>query len=146
MTAGGKYGKPLPQVDEESRGYWEACKRHELYLQRCGECGALRFYPRALCPSCLSETTEWVRSEGKGTVYTFTVTHQNQAPGFRDALPYVLAYVELEEGVRMLTNIVGCAPDEVRIGMRVEVVFEDVSEEMALPKFGPSFLSFRRVG
>jgi hypothetical protein len=132
-----KYAKPLPRVDEESKGFWEACQRHELYLQRCCDCGALRYYPRALCPSCLSDRIEWVRASGKGTVYTFTVTHQNQAPGFRDALPYVMAYVELDEGVRMLTNIVGCAPDDVRIGMPVELAFEDVTPDITLPKFKP---------
>jgi uncharacterized OB-fold protein len=133
-----KYAKPLPRIDEESKGFWEACQRHELYLQRCGDCGALRHYPRALCPSCLSERIEWLRASGKGTVYTFTVTHQNQSAGFRDALPYVLAYVELAEGPRMLTNIVGCAPDDVRIGMPVEVVFEDVTPSVTLPKFKPT--------
>jgi uncharacterized OB-fold protein len=132
-----KYAKPLPRVDEESKGFWEACRRHELYVQRCGRCGALRHYARALCPGCLSERVEWARCSGKGTVYTFTVTYQNQAAGFRDELPYVLAYVELEEGVRMLTNVVGCKPDDVRIGMRVEVVFEDVTPEATLPKFRP---------
>lgn len=133
-----KYAKPLPRIDEESKGFWEACQRHELYLQRCGDCGALRHYPRALCPSCLSERTEWLRASGKGTVYTFTVTHQNQSAGFRDALPYVMAYVELAEGPRMLSNIVGCAPDDVRIGMPVEVVFEDVTPSVTLPKFKPT--------
>jgi uncharacterized OB-fold protein len=132
-----KYAKPLPRVDEESKGFWEACRRHELYVQRCGRCGALRHYARALCPGCLSERVEWARCSGKGTVYTFTVTYQNQAAGFRDELPYVLAYVELEEGVRMLTNVVGCKPEDVRIGMRVEVVFEDVTPEATLPKFRP---------
>ena len=133
-----KYAKPLPRVDEESKGFWEACRRHELYIQRCGACGASRHYPRALCPSCLSSDVDWVRCSGKGTVYTFTATHQNQAPGFRDELPYVMAYVELEEGVRMLTNIVGCKPEDVRIGMAVEVVFEDVAPEHTLPKFKPA--------
>jgi uncharacterized OB-fold protein len=133
-----KYPKPLPRSDEESKGFWEACQRHELYVQRCGACGQLRYYPRALCPSCLSDRTEWVRCSGKGTVYTFTATHQNQAPGFRDELPYVMAYVELDEGVRMLTNIVGCPADAVRIGMRVEVVFEDVTADITLPKFKPA--------
>jgi uncharacterized OB-fold protein len=133
-----KYAKPLPRIDEESKGFWEACQRHELYLQRCRDCAALRYYPRALCPSCLSDRIEWVRASGKGTVYTFTVTYQNQAPGFRDALPYVMAYVELAEGVRMLTNIVGCAPDEVRIGMPVDLVFEDVTPSVTLPKFTPA--------
>ena len=130
-----KYAKPVPRVDEESKGFWEACQRHELYVQRCRDCGALRHYPRALCPSCLSAETEWVRSSGRGTIYTFTVTHQNQAAGFRDEVPYVLAYVELAEGVRLLTNIVGCPSDAVRIGMPVEVVFDDVTPEVTLPKF-----------
>ena len=133
-----KYAKPLPRVDEESKGFWEACRRHELYLQRCHDCGRLRYYPRALCPSCLSDRTNWVRSAGTGTVYTFTITHQNQSAGFRDSLPYVMAYVELAEGVRMLSNIVGCAPDHVRIGMPVEVVFEDVTPDVTLPKFKPA--------
>jgi uncharacterized OB-fold protein len=132
-----KYAKPLPRIDEESKGYWEACKRRELVLQRCASCGTLRHYPRAVCPVCLSDAVEWRHAAGTGTVYTFTVTHQNQAPGFRDALPYVLAYVELDEGVRLLTNIVDCPPDDVRIGMPVEVVFEDATAEIALPRFRP---------
>jgi uncharacterized OB-fold protein len=135
--ADAKYGKPLPRIDEESKGYWEACQRHELVIQRCAACRTLRHYPRALCPRCLSDAVEWVRASGRGTVYTFTVTHQNQAPGFRDALPYVLAYVELDEGVRLLTNIVDCAPEAVRIGMPVEVVFEDATPAVTLPKFKP---------
>ena len=130
-------GKPIPRMDEESKGYWEACRRHELRVQRCRACDSLRFYPRAVCPACMSSEVEWVLCSGLGTVYTFTVTYQNQAPGFRDDLPYVLAYVELEEGVQMLTNIVDCPPEEVRIGMPVEVIFEDVGEEVAVPRFRP---------
>lgn len=129
--------KPLPRVDEESKGYWEACRRHELRIQRCRSCNQLRFYPRAVCPECMSEEVEWVLCSGRGTVYTFTVTHQNHAPGFRESLPYVLAYVELEEGVQMLTNVVDCAPDDVKIGMPVEVTFEDVTDEIAVPRFRP---------
>ena len=129
------YKKPLPRIDEEGRGYWEALVRHEIYFQRCSECGINRFPPRAVCPSCLSSATTWVRASGRGTVYSFTVTHQNQAPGFREELPYVLAIVELEEGVRMMTNVVGSAPDRVRIGMAVEVVFEDATAEITLPNF-----------
>jgi hypothetical protein len=79
----------------------------------------------------------WVRSAGRGTVYSFTVTHQNQAPGFRETLPYVLAVVELAEGPRLMTNVVECAPDAVRIGMAVEVVFDDVTPEVTLPTFRP---------
>ncbi len=132
------YKKPLPRIDEESRGYWEALARHEVYVQRCRACRTPRFYPRALCPSCLADATDWVRASGRGTVYSFTVTHQNQAPGFRDDLPYVLAIVELVEGVRLMTNIVCCAPEAVRIGMPVEVVFEDVTPDITLPKFRPA--------
>ena len=132
-----KYKKPLPRVDEESKGFWEACQRHELYVQRCRGCGAFRHYPRAVCPTCLSSDTDWVLSSGRGTVYTYTVTYQNLAPGFREELPYVMAYVELDEGVRLLSNIVGCAPDALRIGMPVEVVFEDATAEITLAKFRP---------
>ena len=132
-----KYRKPLPRIDEESRGFWEALARHELYVQRCRECATLRLPPRALCTACLSSAVEWVRASGHGTVYSFTVTHQNQAPGFREELPYVLAVVELAEGVRLLTNVVACPPESVRIGMPVEVVFEDMTAEITLPKFRP---------
>jgi uncharacterized OB-fold protein len=131
------YKKPLPRVDEESRGFWEACRRHELRIQRCRSCGAFRHHPRAVCPECMSSDTEWVLSTGRGTVYTFTVTYQNQMPGFREELPYVLAYVTLDEDVLMLTNVVGCPADQVRIGMPVEVTFEDVSDELAIPRFKP---------
>ncbi len=127
----------LPRIDEESRGFWEALARHELYFQRCRDCGRARFPPRALCPACLSSATAWVRASERGTVYSFTVTYQNQAPGFRDALPYVLAIVELAEGPRLVTHIVGCPPEAVRIGMAVEVVFDDVAPEVTLAKFRP---------
>jgi uncharacterized OB-fold protein len=133
-----RYKKPIPRIDEESKGFWEACQRHELYVQQCGACGARRYYPRALCPACWSSATAWVRCSGRGTVYTFTVTYQNQSPGFRDELPYVLAYVELDDGVRLLTNIVGCAPEDVTIGMAVRVEFDDVTPEVTLPKFRPA--------
>lgn len=135
------YQKPIPEIDEESRPFWEACRRHELYVQKCGDCGALRYYPRALCGNCLSSNTRWVKCSGRGEVYTYTVTYQNRGAGFRDELPYVLAYIELEEGVRMLSNVIGCDPGSVRIGMPVEVVFEDINEEIALPKFKPREVS-----
>jgi uncharacterized OB-fold protein len=132
-----RYKKPLPRLDEETRGWWEGLARHELWFQRCRGCGTQRFYARAVCTVCLSSAVEWVRASGRGTVYSFTVTHQNQAPGFREELPYVLAIVELDEGLRMMTNVVGCAPDAVRIGMPVEVVYEDVAPETTLAKFRP---------
>ena len=132
------YRKPLPHIDEESRPWWEAVQRHELYVQKCRDCGDLRFHPRALCTSCMSSRTEWVRCKGSGKIYTFTVTNQNQAGGFRDSLPYVMAWVEVDEGLKMLTNIIDCPPEQVKIGMPVEVVYEDVTPEVTLAKFRPA--------
>ena len=132
------YRKPLPHIDEESRPLWEAAQRHELYLQKCRDCGDLRFHPRTLCTNCLSSRTEWVRCKGTGKIYTFTVTNQNQAAGFRDELPYVMAWVEVDEGLKMLTNIVDCPPEQVKIGMPVEAVFDDVTPEVTLVKFRPA--------
>jgi uncharacterized OB-fold protein len=127
--------RPLPRIDEENRWFWEGCARHELWLERCGACGELRYYPRGLCPACLSSSVRHVQASGRGRVYTFTVTHQNQTPGFREQLPYVMAYVELEEGPRVLTNVVGSSPEEVTIGMPVTVEFEDIDEGTSLPRF-----------
>jgi uncharacterized OB-fold protein len=133
-----KYSKPLPHLDEESRPWWEALQRHELYIQKCRDCGDLRYYPRAMCTSCMSSNTEWIKCSGRGKVYTFTATYQNNVPGFRESLPYIMAYVELDEGLKMLTNLVECPPDQVKIDMPVEVVYEDVTPEVTLAKFRPA--------
>jgi hypothetical protein len=133
-----EYRKPLPEITIESRPFWEGCKRHELLVQRCRGCGALQHYPRGICASCWGTDLEWRRSSGRGTVHTYTVTHRSQARGFREELPYVLAYVELDEGVQLVTNIVGCAPDRVAIGMPVEVTFEDVTPQISIPRFRPA--------
>jgi uncharacterized OB-fold protein len=133
-----KYLKPLPVIDEEMRPWWEALQRHELYVQKCRDCGDLRYHPRAQCTNCLSPRTEWVRCSGRGQVYTFTATYQNQGAGFRESLPYIMAWVELEEGVKMLTNLVECRPEEAKIGMPVEVVYEDVTPQVTLAKFRPA--------
>ena len=133
-----KYAKPLPTIDEETRPWWEALQRHELYIQKCRECGHTQYFPRAQCTACLSSNSEWVRCSGRGKIYTFTATYQNPIPGFRESLPYIMAYVELDEGPKMLTNIVDCRPDQVKIGMPVEVVYEDVTPEVTLAKFRPA--------
>jgi len=133
-----RYAKPLPHIDEETRPWWEAAQRHELYIQRCRDCGDRRFHPRTLCTNCMSSRTEWVKCGGRGKIYTFTVTNQNGSAGFRDALPYVLACVELDEGVKLMTNIVDCPPAQVKIDMPVEVVFDDVTPDVTLVKFRPA--------
>ncbi|HZP41556.1 MAG TPA: Zn-ribbon domain-containing OB-fold protein [Candidatus Binatia bacterium] len=133
------YPGPLPIPTPESRPFWEAARRHELSLPRCRACGRFHYFPRAACPFCLSPDLAWQRASGRGTLYTFTVVHRGLR-GFPLGPPYVLAVVELAEGPRMMTNLVGIAPDpaQIRIGMPVEVAFEDVTREVALPRFRPA--------
>lgn len=129
---------PAPVADWETRAYWEGAARGELVLQRCRACGAVQHRPRALCVSCLDGSVEHFVASGRGVVHSFTVTHQNQAPGFREACPYVLAYVELAEGPRLLTNVVGCEPAAVRIGLPVKVAFAVTDGEFPVPVFEPA--------
>ena len=133
-----KYDKPLPHINSESKEFWEGCHRHELLIQRCLACSTFRHYPRIICPNCGSWDTQWVKVSGKGKVYSWTVAHQAFHPGFADDVPYASVIVELAEGVRMMTNIIDANPDELYVGMPVEVVFEDVSSEITLPKFRKS--------
>ncbi len=129
---------PKPGIDWETRAWWEGAGRGEIVLQRCRGCGEIQHRPRALCVSCLTGQIEHFVASGRGTVHTYTVTHQNHAPGFREALPYVLAWVELEEGVRILSNVVGCSPDRVEIGMPVRADFTEPEGGVAIPRFRPA--------
>ena len=112
-----------PHFDWESRAYWEGAGRGELVLQRCRDCHVVQHRPRGLCVSCLSSGIEHFVATGRGEVYTYSIVRQNQMPTFRNALPYVVAYVQLEEGPQILSNIVGCDPEAVSIGMPVRVDF-----------------------
>jgi uncharacterized OB-fold protein len=134
-----EYSGPLPVPTPETRPFWEAAHRHELTLPRCRACGAYVFYPRAACPHCLSADLEWCRLSGRGTLHTFTVVHRG-LKNFPLAAPYVIAIVELAEGPRLMTNLIGIEPDpaRLRVGMPVEVVFEDVTPEVTLPRFRPA--------
>jgi len=129
---------PKPVADWETRTYWEGCGRGEIVLQRCRACATVQHRPRAICASCLSGDIEHFVASGRGQVYTFTVTHQNNARGFREACPYVLAYVELDEGPRLLTNVIGCDPGSVRIGMPVVAEFTPPDKDLAVPRFRPA--------
>ena len=131
------YKKPLPVIQPWSKGFWEGTKANKLMVQECKECKAKIFYPRKACPECWSSDLDWSEASGKGKVYTFTVTMMGVEDVFSEDIPFVLACVDLEEGVRMMTRIVECDPDAVRIGMDVEVVFEPVTEEITLPFFKP---------
>jgi hypothetical protein len=131
---------PLPTPQPETDFYWEKARAHELWLRRCDDCGQAHFYPRTICPLCFSRNTRWVQSAGRGTLYAFSIAYRPPTPAFQDQVPYVAALVELEEGPRIPTNLVEVEPDpaHVHIGMPVEVVFDDVTEAIALPKFRPS--------
>jgi uncharacterized OB-fold protein len=130
--------KPLPRPTEDSAPYWAAAQREELRMQKCGSCGHFRFPPSLLCPRCLSEQSEWARLSGRGTVYSWIIVHQSQYPAFNADAPYNVAIVELDEGPRLHTSVVGCPHDQIHIGMRVEVVFDKITDEVTLPRFRPS--------
>ena len=127
---------PLPEITPAMVPFWDAARRHQLVSQRCDGCGAYRFPARDLCSQCLSRTASWVPVTGRGTVFSTAVMHQRYHPGL--ATPYAIVVVELECGVRMISNIVDCPPHDVRIGMPVEVVFQELTPEITLPKFRPS--------
>ena len=134
------YTKPVPVPQPESDFYWEKTKEHELWLRSCNDCSQTYFYPRDICPSCFSRNTTWVQSSGKGTLHTFAIVHRAPTPAFRDDAPFVVAMVDLEEGARMPTNLVDVEadPSAIQVGMAVEVVFEDITEAITLPKFRPA--------
>lgn len=129
--------KPLPEPSPVTRPFWDGLRAREVRLQRCRECGRFVFYPRALCPYCLSDDLEWVRASGRGRVYSYTVVRRAMHPAFQAEVPYVFAIVELEEGVRLVTNVVNCRPEEVRVDMAVKAVYDDVTSEITLLKFEP---------
>lgn len=132
-----EYKKPLPIPSELSKPFWEACRRHELLIQRCQNCKVFRFPPAILCPECLSEEGQWERVSGRGKVFSFVVFRRLYHPAFEADLPYTVALVELDEGARLISNIVDCPPERVVCDMPVEVVFDDVTSEVTLPKFRP---------
>ncbi len=134
----GDYNKPLPHPNEISQPFWDAAKRHELQIQRCTACGTHIFYPREACSECLAADLIWIPVSGKGKLYSYTIAQAPTHPAFTDDVPYVIAIVELAEGPRITTNLVGCQPDEVTIGMSVVASFEDVNAEMTLVKFRPA--------
>lgn len=127
----------LPTVDPETAEFWSAAGDGRLLIRRCNGCGEASFYPRRFCPSCWSGDIDWEQASGAATLYTWSVVHSNDLPPFRDRLPYIAAVVDLAEGPRMMTNVVSCAPDELRVGMALQVTFERRTDEIAVPVFQP---------
>ena len=138
MTTG--YNKPVPVPQVESDFYWEKCKEHELWLRYDNDAQQAYFYPRDISPITFSRNTTWIQASGKATLYTYAIVHRAPHPGFVGDVPFVTAMVELEEGPIMPTNIVmdDPTPEKLQIGMPLEVVFEDITDEISLPKFQPA--------
>lgn len=140
-TAGGvapAYDKPLPIVNEENQGHWDAARKGELRLQRCLDCSFVRYPIASVCPKCLSTRLEWAHLSGRGVVGSWVVFHKAYWPGFKPDLPFAVAQIELEEGPRYTSNLIGIAPSELRVGMAVKVEFEAVTDKITLPKFRPA--------
>ena len=132
--------KPLPQPDEQTQFYWDAARRHELHILRCQDCQTYIHYPKPICWNCHSDNLKPERVSGRGTVYTYSVVRQNPMPPFRERVPYAVGIVELEEGPRMMSALVEARPEDIRIGLPVEVVFEREGGDdgMVVPRFRPA--------
>jgi uncharacterized protein len=129
--------RPLPDTRNAGGKYWQTAAEGALLLPKCLQCGKAFWHPRPRCPHCGSANVDWIKSAGRGSIHTFTVVRQSGDPFFKGKLPYSVAMVELDEGPRMMSNIVQCAPDELAIGMRVAVTFEPAAEGIAIPLFRP---------
>lgn len=130
-----EYAKPLPKLEGHTADFYGFCKHGELRFQRCTACSAWRHVPRELCAECGSWQWEWARSSGKGEVFSYTIVGRALHPAFAESTPYAPTVVELEEGVRLLSEVKDVAPDELEIGMQVEVVFDAVTDEITFPRF-----------
>ncbi len=132
----GEARRPRPAINDDNRFFWEGVERGELRIQRCASCGALRHPPRPMCPGCAAVEWDTVRASGRGRVHSYVLPHHPRLPAFPE--PYVVVLVDLEEGTRLVSNLVGCPPESVRIGMAVELAVTRVDDELALPLFRPA--------
>ena len=127
--------KPLPELAGHTKEFYAWCAKGELRFQRCTACNTWRHVPREMCAACGSDAWEWAQSSGRGSVFTWTVAERAMHPAFANAVPYAPVVVEMDERVRLVSEVVDCAPGDLEIGMAVEVTFEQVSEDVTLPKF-----------
>jgi uncharacterized OB-fold protein len=132
------YQKPLPELTAENRPFWEACRAGRLLMQRCCTCGHVRYPVSALCPDCLSERTAWVELSGAGEVIARMVFHHVYHKAFASDVPYNVVLVQLDEGPRMFSNVVGVPNESVQVGMRVRATFDPVTPEITIPRFRPA--------
>ena len=129
--------KPKPRVTPDNRPFWDGCREHVLKLPWCPGCRRAFLPPSPVCPHCFGEHLEWRLASGRGVVSTFVVVRQPWFPAFAGDVPYNVAQVELEEGPRLTSNLVGISNEDVAVGLEVEAVFEDLDEETTLPRFRP---------
>ena len=132
--AAGLRGMPLPRPDLDSAPFWNGCEDGRFLVPRCASCGAMRWPPGPMCPECQSQETAWIAAAGRGTVYSWVVVTHPVADVLVDQVPYVVGLIELEEGVKVVGNVLGCAPAEVEAGLPVELFFERVGD-VNLPNF-----------
>jgi len=132
-----EYSKPLPELNDFNRPFWEACRNNRLELQKCSDCSHIRYPVSHVCPECLSEAHEWVKVSGRGTVWSSIVFHQVYNKAFAADVPYNVAMIQLDEGPRMISNVVGVPPSQVKVGDVVEVIFDAVTPEVSIPRFRP---------
>ena len=129
---------PLPLPTHDDMEHWEGLKRKEFLIQECRDCGTLQHPPRPMCPGCQSLNRGWRKASGKGTVYSYSIIHQAAHPAWREKAPYNVVLVELDEDVRLVSNVVDCSNEDIRVGMPVEMIFEEVAEDITLPRFRPT--------
>jgi uncharacterized OB-fold protein len=128
----------LPVADADTEPYWAAARDGKLLIKRCRACTEPFFYPRPFCPKCWSDDVQWEEASGRATLYTWSVVRQNDLPPWPSRVPYVAAVVDLDEGPRMLTNVEGCEPDDLRVGMALRVAYRVESDDVTLPVFRPA--------
>jgi hypothetical protein len=134
------YDKPLPTPDPVTQPFWDSLKAHQIRLQRGSKTGKFVYYPRAVSPHDQEEDLVWTPVSGRGVVHAFSIPHRHPNRAFTANGPYVVALVELDEGVRVLSTLVGVEPrpEAVKVGMRVEIAYDDVTDEVTLPRFKPA--------
>jgi uncharacterized OB-fold protein len=141
METAVNYSKPLPSPDDDTRPFWDACRAHELRAQRCSACGRFRWPPQGVCPSCYSWDFEWTKLSETGRVASFVVVHYVSVPAFAGDVPYAIANITVDgtdDNVQLTSNVIDIPWEEVKVGMPVRVIFDDVTPDCTLPKFGPA--------
>ena len=128
----------LPTPDNDSRHFWDAAREERFLIKRCADCGRAHYYPRPFCPHCWSYDVSWEQASGRATLYTYSIVRRNDLPPFNERVPYVAAVVDLDEGPRMMTNVEGCAEDDLEIGMPLVVDFRVETDDVTIPVFRPA--------